>query len=144
MTPPLTAVNALFLQLMNKSLSQEVFVTLLQPQNASIIYPFCFFLRPKNDSFPLPFTVLLLEKFPIHSYTRSLKKNSPLGRKPWNFPIEAIIGNNPTIGCLTFALNKSWVQSYLRHRNSRIQKLLGEWVQVLGKTISGIFWVNVS
>ena len=46
----------------NKSLNQDVFVTLLQLQNPTIIYPFCFFSRPKNDSFLLPFTVLLLEK----------------------------------------------------------------------------------
>ena len=37
-----------------------------------------------------------------------------------------------------FVLNKSWVLSYLRHRNSRIQKLLRDWVQALGATISGI------
>ena len=52
--------------------------------------------------------------------------------------------SNPTIRCLTFVLNKSWVLSYLRHRNSPLQKLLRESVQALGETISGILWVNVS
>ena len=46
---------------------------------------------------------------------------------------------NPSPTQQSFMLNKSWVLSYLRHRNSQPQKLLGEWVQALGATISGIF-----
>ena len=48
-----------YLQIMNKSLNQEVFVPLLQLQNTSVIYPF--FNDKKNDS-TLHFNVLLLEK----------------------------------------------------------------------------------
>ena len=43
----------IFWQIMNKSLNQDVFVTLLELQNASVIYPFLFFVL---------FNVLLLEK----------------------------------------------------------------------------------
>ena len=43
-----------------------------------------------------------------------------------------------------FVLNKWWVLSYLRLRNSPLQKLLEEWIQALGATISGNLWVKVS
>ena len=61
-----------FLQIMNKSLGQEVFVTLLQPQNSSIIYTL-FWTIKKNDS-TLHFNVLLLEKSPSIHIPEALKK----------------------------------------------------------------------
>ena len=39
-----------FFEIMNKTVNQEVFVTLSQLQNASVIYPF--FKIKKNYSFP--------------------------------------------------------------------------------------------
>ena len=75
--PPLTAVNVLFLQ-MNKSLNQEVFVTLLLLQNACVMYPFWFSVL---------FNIFFLEKsLPIRTWSLN-KKNTPFKRKPRNLPI---------------------------------------------------------
>ena len=52
-TPSNCRKCTIFWQIMNKSLNQDVFVTLLELQNASVIYPFLFFVL---------FNVLLLEK----------------------------------------------------------------------------------
>ena len=75
--------------------------------------------------------------YPV-GYHRSLKSPSRWCGLVWTR------ASNPTIRCLTLVLKNSWVLSYLLHRNSPPQKLLEEWVQVLGTTISGILWVDVS
>ena len=65
-TPSNCRKCSIFLQIMNKSISQEVFVTLIQLQNASVIYPFWFFV---------PFNILQLEKsLPIRTWSLNKKK----------------------------------------------------------------------
>ena len=64
-TPSNCRKCTIFLQIVNKSLNQEVFVTLLQQQNASVIYPFWFSVL---------FNRFFLEKsLPIRTWSLSKK-----------------------------------------------------------------------